>query len=486
MPETAQRVETYRLPVHRWFWLPLGLAGLLVVILLLGLVMISWRSLDRLQPVQAHLAHIGHIEDAGLHLERTLLDGMRGSSIDPAKLARLGQEIEEILTFEGSVHPDSHDRLAKIAERLEHPRTNLLEETFQNLNQLRDVLANERDHQDGLVKQITSDTRTELRLALFLLVLLSLGGAIALLLLRRRIEQPLRDLAGLLERLAMRDYAQVPDSVLNGAVALTQPVFHSYNALVSRLRDLETEHRERESSLEHAVRQATEALLAQSRELARAERLAAVGAVSAGLAHELRNPLAGIQMACTKLQRSVADPEQTARLESVVLELKRVNSLLTRQVEAAHQAPEPLVRLELRELIEPFLALMRYQMPEGIVLQTRIPEGLVCLLPAAELRQALLNLLLNAVQVLGEQGHVTLTAECEADRLVLRVSDDGPGFPQELLRVGVRPFATGRAGGTGLGLSMVRRFVRDHDGDLELANIQPCGAEVTLRLPCGS
>jgi C4-dicarboxylate-specific signal transduction histidine kinase len=92
-----------------------------------------------------------------------------------------------------------------------------------------------------------------------------------------------------------------------------------------RLQELEIEHRDREHTLEHKVRKATEALLAQSRELARAERLAAVGAISAGLAYELRNPLAGIQMACTKLHRTLSDGEHAARIASVVTELKRVN-----------------------------------------------------------------------------------------------------------------------------------------------------------------
>ena len=85
-----------------------------------------------------------------------------------------------------------------------------------------------------------------------------------------------------------------------------------------RLQALEAEHSDREHTLEQEVRQATGALLMQSRQLARAERLAAVGAVSVGLAHELRNPLAGIQMACAKLQRSIGDSDQSARLDTVV------------------------------------------------------------------------------------------------------------------------------------------------------------------------
>jgi two-component system NtrC family sensor kinase len=67
---------------------------------------------------------------------------------------------------------------------------------------------------------------------------------------------------------------------------------------------------------------------------------------------------------------------------------------------------------------------------------------------------------------------------------VIQVNDEGPGFPEEMLRAGIRPFATGRAGGTGLGLAMVRRFVRDIDGELLLENRTPHGGRVTLRLSC--
>jgi signal transduction histidine kinase len=135
-------------------------------------------------------------------------------------------------------------------------------------------------------------------------------------------------------------------------------------------------------------------------------------------------------------------------------------------------------------LIDEFLILVRYQVPTGIVLQQQVSADLVCLLPVAGLRQALLNLVLNAVQALGDRGQVTVAAEREGAGLVLTVSDDGPGFPPERLQVGVRPFATGRADGTGLGLAMVRRFTRDHDGELELNNLEPHGARVSLRLPC--
>jgi signal transduction histidine kinase len=479
----ADRVS-YRLPVRRLFWLPLGLTSLVVLAMLAALVAVSWRGLERIRPVQAHLAHIARIQDLGLGMQETLLKGLRGARIDQPELARLHREVGEIAAVEGPSHPHTHERLERMVERLERSAGDPIEVLFETLAQLRSVLIGEREYHELLLSKVARDTEMELRLAVLLLVILPLTGGSLLLLLRVRIKHPLDDLSDLLGRLASHDYRPVAGAALSDTAGLVQPVFHSYNALVSRLQALEEEHSARENTLEGEVRQATEALLAQSRELARAERLAAVGAVSAGLAHELRNPLAGIQMACSKLRRNLGDSAQEARVEAVLKELRRLDLLLTEKVEAARHEPEIPARVCLADLVDGLLTLTRYQSPPGVALRADIPDDLECLLPAAGLRQALLNLLLNAIQIQGAEGRVMLAARRQDDRVALWVEDEGPGFPPEMLRAGVRPFATGRAGGTGLGLAMVRRFARDHDGELELANREPRGARVTLRLPC--
>lgn len=113
------------------------------------------------------------------------------------------------------------------------------------------------------------------------------------------------------------------------------------------------------------------------------------------------------------------------------------------------------------------------------------PPNLRCWLRASGLRHALLNLVLNAAQAIGEQpGTIRISVEGAGKELLLRVTDDGPGFPEEILVSGVRAFATYREGGTGLGLTMVRRFALELAGEMVLANITPTGACVTLRLPC--
>ena len=473
-----------RLRVQRFFWLPLGLASVVVLAVLAALVVMSWLSLDRLQPVQAHLAHIARIQDVGLGMEQTLLRGLRGSDVSATEIDELVARVDASAGIEGALHPETQARLARFAQRMAQAPPGNVDVLFETLAAVRQVLAEERAQHDTLLAAVTASTRVEMRLAVTLLLVLPLVGAVGLWLLRRRTEQPLRDLEYLLNRLSGHAFQPVPADVLELTTRLARPAFNSYNLLVSRLQALEAEHQDRERTLERRVRDATEALLAQNRELARAERLAAVGAVSAGLAHELRNPLAGVQLACSKLQQKLGDGDHTQRIAAVIGELKRINRLLTDQVDAARHAPEALVDTDIAVTVDELLALLRYQVPGAFRMQAAVAAGLCCLLPVAGLRQALLNLVLNAVQIQGEQGSVEIVAQGEDDQLVIRVVDDGPGFPAEMLRAGIRPFATGRAGGSGLGLAMVRRFVRDLDGELTIENRTPRGAQVTLRLPC--
>lgn len=486
MTSSLPDLKPQRLTMRHFFWLPLGGAALLVLALLVGLVVMSSRSLDRLQPVQAHLEHISRIQDVGLSMEQSLLKGLRGVQISAQGLNELQRQLKKISGIAGAMHPLTEGRLADLAQQLGDARPGTMDVLFEALAKVRGILKDERGLHDELLKHVADSTRTEHRLALILVIVLPVAGAVGVLFLQKRVEQPLKDLQILLDRLSGRDFLPVAEAEFDQLTRFAQPAFRSYNQLVSRLQELEAEHEDRERLLEQRVREATEALLAQSRELSRAERLAAVGAVSAGLAHELRNPLAGIQLACSKLKSHQEGEQDVSRLAAVIKELKRINHLLTEQVDAARHAPEPMVTTEIGKVVGELLGLLRYQIPSDFELQANIPGDMLCMLPAASLRQALLNLVLNAVQVQGDAGRVAVSADRAGSRVVLHVSDDGPGFPEEMLRVGIRPFATGRKGGTGLGLTMVRRFVRELDGELELENRSPHGARVSMVLPCNA
>jgi signal transduction histidine kinase len=157
-------------------------------------------------------------------------------------------------------------------------------------------------------------------------------------------------------------------------------------------------------------------------------------------------------------------------------------------LDPARLTPEDARPVDLARAVEEVLTLARYQVAAGVTLQADIPDDLFCHLPENRLRQALLNLVLNAAQMMTGGGLVTVRVRREGgpsgEQLVIEVSDQGPGFAEVLLRGGPRPHVSARPGGTGLGLASVRRLALDLGGSLTLENLQPRGARVSLRLPC--
>jgi signal transduction histidine kinase len=189
-------------------------------------------------------------------------------------------------------------------------------------------------------------------------------------------------------------------------------------------------------------------------------------------------------MALSGLRKDVADPETAGRLDMVLSELKRVTRQLNELLDMSRRAPEPAAELQLSAVVDELLKLVRYQVGERIRLRRTVPESIRCRLPEGGFRQALLNLVLNATQAIGEgTGEVEVTAEVNDGRLKVAVADSGRGFSEEMLESGVRSFVTFREGGTGLGLAIVRRFVRDLGGDIYLKNREGGGARVTMELP---
>jgi two-component system NtrC family sensor kinase len=186
------------------------------------------------------------------------------------------------------------------------------------------------------------------------------------------------------------------------------------------------------------------------------------------------------------LNQRLGSPEYNERIDMVTGEIDRIITMQNTLLDHSRHKPEPSRDITIARTVRDLMELMRYQLPTQVRLEQRIPGDIVCRLPEALFRQSLLNLFLNAWQALGEQeGRITIEAVLNDGMLRLDVRDDGPGFPRDLLEYGIRAFITHRAGGTGLGLSMVQRFARALGGSVTLSNREPHGACVTLELPCG-
>jgi two-component system, NtrC family, sensor kinase len=293
--------------------------------------------------------------------------------------------------------------------------------------------------------------------------------------------RPLQGLSALLQGLARQDYQPYP---LDGVDGVVLPIFSSYNRLVGRLARLEETHQARHEQMEEQVRAAAGALLAQRAELARVERLAALGEYAAALAHELRNPLAGLRAACRSLLEDVGDADTRERLGLITEEVERLVDLVNVQLRRARHDPEGLEGVDLTPLIGNIVALVSYQMPENVHVRVDLPEAVPARLPPNGFRQALLNLLRNAQRAMtGRRGLVLVRAVAHETEIEVCVEDDCPGCSEPILTDGIRRFVTNWEGGTGLGLAMVQRFAQELGGRLELSNREGGGARARIVIP---
>jgi len=462
-----------RLQIATFAFLALVVVGLVISAVLTAL------ELRYLRNVQGELAELQEFDSHYMVVTRRLTLLAEGTRSSPHGRPQLSHVIDRMIAL--SDDAETPDHLRALRARLEDPVVDRVElaESFTLITAVgRSARAREAELIDRLERQTTLQLRLEMAAPLAIVA----AGILLVPFARKRIIKPLNAFGQQLSRLA--DGVFTPAPVDEKVDPFLLPLHRQFNVLAQRLQELEAAHHAREVSLEASVRAATHQLLEQQRGLARAERLAATGELAASVGHELRNPLAGLQMTLVNIRAELRDAELAERVDLMIHEVERLTRLLNGLLDAARHAPEPARPIRLAELIDEMYALTRYQLAVEIRLENRVDAGLSCRLPQDRLRQALLNLILNAAGALaGRAGEIAIGAAVEGETLRVIVSDDGPGFPPEVLDSGIRPFFSTREQGTGLGLAMVRRFARDIGGSVELANRTPHGAQVTLVLP---
>jgi signal transduction histidine kinase len=223
-------------------------------------------------------------------------------------------------------------------------------------------------------------------------------------------------------------------------------------------------------------------------QISRAEHLATLGEMAAGLAHEIRNPLAGIAGVIEIIGRDLPSTSPArAVVKDVRLEIAQIDRILTDLLETARPHPPHVSRCDLNTTVEHTVMLVRQQVlsrPIKIELE-RAPD-----LPEVEhdsdqIHQVLLNLLLNAVQAIdgGGAGTVRVRVGSRDDCASVLVSDSGRGIPPQNLSNIFRPFFTTKGNGTGLGLSLARRIVEEHHGRIEVTSVVGKGSQFEVLLP---
>jgi nitrogen fixation/metabolism regulation signal transduction histidine kinase len=224
-------------------------------------------------------------------------------------------------------------------------------------------------------------------------------------------------------------------------------------------------------------------------QLIQAQRDAAWGEVARRLAHEIKNPLTPIQLSAERLQIKLGDklddPSRqvlTRATGTIVNQVAALKALVNAFAEYARMPAPNIQRLDLNHLVEEVLALYEGHLPIDIALA----DGLQ---PVAGdptlLRQVLVNLIKNAEEAMAEtpEPRVYLRTHASVGGVVLCVEDNGPGFPETLMKRLFEPYATTKPKGTGLGLAIVKKIVEEHHGSIEVRNLDPVGASICVTLP---
>jgi signal transduction histidine kinase len=228
--------------------------------------------------------------------------------------------------------------------------------------------------------------------------------------------------------------------------------------------------------------------LADAREsLLRSEKLATVGRLASGLAHEVGNPLGAIagyvELARARLPRE-HDPELADALARVAAAASRIDRTVRDLLDFARPAEVAVAPLHLDAALDASLRLARVQSRfKGIAVELEVPAGLPRVLADEHrLAQVLLNLLLNAGDAMGGEGRVRIAAAADADRVTLSIADDGPGIRADDLPRVFDPFFTTKepGAGTGLGLAICHRLMESFGGEISAANGENGGAVFRL------
>lgn len=233
------------------------------------------------------------------------------------------------------------------------------------------------------------------------------------------------------------------------------------------------------------IRDLTEVKLLE-KELRRSERMAALGKMAAGVAHELRNPLSSIKGLALLLKSQISATGcggETA--EILVKEVERLNRSIGELLDYARPGQLKRQYTSLNEIIRKIVSLVQVDAESyGISIEQELDDELSLVsVDPDKMNQVLLNLLLNAIQAMPDGGHLSVRTEADGNMILVRIKDNGVGIdPENLSRV-FDPYFTTKSNGTGLGLSLSAKIIEEHGGQIKIVSKQHEGTEVRIILP---
>ncbi len=251
---------------------------------------------------------------------------------------------------------------------------------------------------------------------------------------------------------------------------LTEKLQMSHDKLANMVHELQTE------------------LSEKNRQLERRKRLAALGEMAAGMAHEIRNPLGGIQLYVSLLLKDLSDrPEAAAIAQKISGGVRRLENVVSQVLNFSRDLRPQMASADLSQIVDEAMELAAGSLGGGVAVKVDGPRPMPVEVDRQLLGQALLNLVRNAAEAMNGEGELTVRygpprEGYEARQFFLLVEDTGPGISPEVMERLFHPFFTTRDHGTGLGLAIVHRVVEAHDGSITASNREGTGARFEIRI----
>ncbi|MCD6186683.1 MAG: HAMP domain-containing protein [Desulfuromusa sp.] len=221
-------------------------------------------------------------------------------------------------------------------------------------------------------------------------------------------------------------------------------------------------------------------------QMARMDRLASLGRMSAGIAHEVRNPLTGVSLLLDDLHdRLLGKEDQQQLIRRALGEIERLESLVNEMLHFSSSPTPKLVYGKVENILQESLFLIRKQcQQQEVKLLEEVADNLPeIMLDADRLKQVFLNLLNNALDAMPDGGVLRVEVKTRMDKMMIRISDSGVGISAEKLPLIFEPFFTSKGQGTGLGLAISYNIISDHGGDIQVESSLGEGSTFTILLP---
>ena len=284
----------------------------------------------------------------------------------------------------------------------------------------------------------------------------------------RRITRPLEHLSNAVRKIAKGNFD------VNVAIQSSDEI----GELATSFNDMAHELKEREASLEKA-----------QHALLQSEKMAAVGTLTAGLAHEVKNPLSAVLGYAQLSKRKLTQPDALKEyLDTIENETRRCSEIIGNLMKFSRTEKGEHSLISVNDVIRKSVAIVDHQLSlKNVRISVELDEDLPAISGNAnQLQQVLMNLMINAQQAIGDDGgKVGITSFFENETVIIMVLDTGPGVDEDVAAKIFEPFYTTKSAGegTGLGLSVTYGIIQDHGGDISVERADTGGAKFVIKLP---